>query len=655
MDNLKDHVFKEAGETIRRHTPFNPRSNTEETTEKIALTIEQAQKAKNQHERKLDKDTIRHAKGEITEEELDETRETQDALEKIAEVQSQLFNLQNSIEKESQAIENFKKHNDPKSEGYTPMLQGMEDALKTYQDTFEKQEKFLMDYIDKNEDAKRVLMRWGEDPIKRQKGGFIVPGNTTGDSFPAMLPEGSLVLNRNAVPHFQKGGMVPTLLEPREQVLYPGNFGMREVMLNKAFPRFQTGGIVQLGKDMVGQGYKAWQHPDFNLDRGYTGSGNERNMVREYDSRHNHNAALDFPGSHNTIAQLDQLYAKLNTPEAKEKYGITQLLWRGVEGHGPNLAPDNYHVHVAVGGAQDFRGHGGGGNQKSGAAKDDTESGNTSGGGNIIDNIVGGFGMAGQAIGAVYEAFMEVFGEDLGALFDFSGGGGGGDDGGGKSGTPSGTGPVDMGKDVNEKLKSMAKLAMDAGFTKDQAKIMAAIAGGESTFDNTAHNTNRGTGDNSYGLWQINMIDELGPERRKGIGISSNEELFDPATNARAAKYIFDRQGFTAWGAYTDGNAAEYMNAAQALELQRGGMVGNVSSMSGSYSSNFSDKSEEQFIEKLASSVTPVINLIPAHQHMNNTVGETSNQTTPPTLSAYPNNNVALDLRNRVSINTAFS
>jgi len=131
----------------------------------------------------------------------------------------------------------------------------------------------------------------------------------------------------------------------------------------------------------------------------------------------------------------------------------------------------------------------------------------------------------------------------------------------------AGTGPIDMGADVNAKLKKAAEYAIQAGFTKEQAKIMAAIAGGESTFNNRAHNPNRATGDNSYGLWQINMIDEIGVERRRQLGISSNEDLFDPVTNARAAKAIFDSQGFNAWGAYKDGNAAKYMNAAKALDL----------------------------------------------------------------------------------------
>ncbi len=139
--------------------------------------------------------------------------------------------------------------------------------------------------------------------------------------------------------------------------------------------------------------------------------------------------------------------------------------------------------------------------------------------------------------------------------------------------TPSGP-KMNMGKDINEKLMNSAKLAMEAGFTKDQAKIMAAIAGGESSFNSKAFN---GKGaDKSYGLWQINMLGKMGPERRAMLGISSNEELFDPRVNARAAKMIYDQQGFGAWGAYTDGNANKYMDAAQKLQFSRGGRLSGI-------------------------------------------------------------------------------
>ncbi len=99
--------------------------------------------------------------------------------------------------------------------------------------------------------------------------------------------------------------------------------------------------------------------------------------------------------------------------------------------------------------------------------------------------------------------------------------------------------------------QEIRSLALGAGFTAEQARIMEAIAMAESTGNSRAHNTV--PPDNSYGLWQINMLGALGPERRAQLGLSRNEQLFDPATNARAAKAIFDSQGLGAWSVYRSG------------------------------------------------------------------------------------------------------
>jgi hypothetical protein len=45
----------------------------------------------------------------------------------------------------------------------------------------------------------------------------------------------------------------------------------------------------------------------------------------------------------------------------------------------------------------------------------------------------------------------------------------------------------------------------------------------------------------------------MGPDRRKAFGISSNRELLDPLTNAKAAKVIYGWQGFRAWSVYKNG------------------------------------------------------------------------------------------------------
>ena len=99
-------------------------------------------------------------------------------------------------------------------------------------------------------------------------------------------------------------------------------------------------------------------------------------------------------------------------------------------------------------------------------------------------------------------------------------------------------------------------LAVQGGFSQEEAPLVAKIAMGESSGDPTAFN---GKGrDQSYGLMQINMLGEMGPERRAQFGISSNEALNDPLTNMKAAHAIYKQQGWGAWGAYTNGSYAKF-------------------------------------------------------------------------------------------------
>jgi hypothetical protein len=98
------------------------------------------------------------------------------------------------------------------------------------------------------------------------------------------------------------------------------------------------------------------------------------------------------------------------------------------------------------------------------------------------------------------------------------------------------------------------QLARGAGFSSSQADTMTQIAYKESGWNASAYNGNAGTGDNSYGLWQINMLGSMGPSRRKQFGLKSNSDLFNPATNARAARGIWKSQGFGAWSVYKNGS-----------------------------------------------------------------------------------------------------
>ena len=83
-----------------------------------------------------------------------------------------------------------------------------------------------------------------------------------------------------------------------------------------------------------------------------------------------------------------------------------------------------------------------------------------------------------------------------------------------------------------------------AGFTGQALEDAAKIAQGESGYNPYAANFNKGTGDESYGLFQINMLDNLGPGRRQWFGIKKNEELYDVHKNAKAAYALFKSDGY---------------------------------------------------------------------------------------------------------------
>jgi hypothetical protein len=133
-----------------------------------------------------------------------------------------------------------------------------------------------------------------------------------------------------------------------------------------------------------------------------------------------------------------------------------------------------------------------------------------------------------------------------------SGGGAGGSLGGGalSAGTPGGKGGAGA--------KNAYDLIKQAGGTDEEARTLAGIAGAESTFRAGAHNT-KGR-DNSYGLWQINMRGSMGPKRRALYGLKSNDDLYDPATNARAALAMHRAAGgYGDWSTYTSGKYRQFM------------------------------------------------------------------------------------------------
>lgn len=115
------------------------------------------------------------------------------------------------------------------------------------------------------------------------------------------------------------------------------------------------------------------------------------------------------------------------------------------------------------------------------------------------------------------------------------------------------------------------QLARSAGFPASQAAIMVAIAGGESGWNPNAVG-DVGLADDTWGpsigLWQIRSLrSQTGTGRERDAS-----RLKDPAFNARAARIVYQQQGFRAWSVYTSGRYLSYLGQGT------GAAVGEVAS-----------------------------------------------------------------------------
>ena len=84
----------------------------------------------------------------------------------------------------------------------------------------------------------------------------------------------------------------------------------------------------------------------------------------------------------------------------------------------------------------------------------------------------------------------------------------------------------------------LKELLSAVGFEGKALKQAWAIAKSESNSRPMAYNGNRKTGDSSYGIFQINMLGELGIDRKEKFDLKSNILLFDPVINAEITYYM---------------------------------------------------------------------------------------------------------------------
>jgi hypothetical protein len=118
--------------------------------------------------------------------------------------------------------------------------------------------------------------------------------------------------------------------------------------------------------------------------------------------------------------------------------------------------------------------------------------------------------------------------------------------------------------------KELVWLLEAVGFEGQDLKEAWAIAKKESNGRPLAFNGNKLTGDNSYGIFQINMINALGEDRREKFDLGTNAELFNPVKNVQIAYHMSGGgEDWSSWhigkSAYTSTSSSHYAKFKQWL------------------------------------------------------------------------------------------
>ena len=110
-------------------------------------------------------------------------------------------------------------------------------------------------------------------------------------------------------------------------------------------------------------------------------------------------------------------------------------------------------------------------------------------------------------------------------------------------------------------IPQMTRHALNAGFSPENAKIMAAVgfgeSGGRTSIDTSQTIDPQKKSEYSIGIFQINAQAHGDKLRKLGY---TEEDLRDPAKNAQVAKLVYDEVGgFTPWTVYKDNKHLQYL------------------------------------------------------------------------------------------------
>lgn len=130
-----------------------------------------------------------------------------------------------------------------------------------------------------------------------------------------------------------------------------------------------------------------------------------------------------------------------------------------------------------------------------------------------------------------------------------------------------------LSEDKNEKIltkyenatsltdSQLVELLKAVGFKGKALRTAWAVAKAESNGRPFAFNGNTNTGDSSYGIFQINMLGFLGPDRRDKFDLDLNAELFSPVANAQIAYHMTNGGiNWSAWSSYNKGAHYKWLN-----------------------------------------------------------------------------------------------
>lgn len=163
------------------------------------------------------------------------------------------------------------------------------------------------------------------------------------------------------------------------------------------------------------------------------------------------------------------------------------------------------------------------------------------------------------------------------------------------------------------RVASLMDILRSVGFSGEGLRIAYAVAMAESSGNARAHNPDVSTGDNSYGLFQINMLGAMGPERRKQYGLNSNDDLYDPYVNAKVAyKMSNGGKNWQPWSTYKRGDYKKFLGGADvAVKNSSTSSGGGGSSGGGSVAPLARNEAAEQygFVEGMLDAIPEMKNL----------------------------------------------